>query len=514
MSGRAPRFSFWSKCVVAAILSTAADTLYRDFRIGSWLGALALTWVAALVIARPALLRGPARIAIATAMGFALVLLDGPGLLAWTLFWTALSSAALLPRTRHFDDAWRWAGRLGLHAISSAVAPLRDLHRLLHSRRDNGRVTARSLVTILALPVTGSALFVALFASANPLIDRALSDIRLASPTEIAFWLLALAIVWPSLRPATWTTRSGRGSDAGIRLRRVSLPSLLISLFAFNAIFAVQNGLDIAFLWSGAPLPQGVTLANYAHRGAYPLIATALLAALFVLATLTPGSRTAAHPMLRRLVVLWIAQNVLLVASSILRTCDYIAVYMLTAWRIAALAWMGLVALGLMLVCWRMLAHRSARWLINTNALAAALLLTAGSVVDLDAVAAEWNVRHAREAGGRGVPLDLCQLGQSGASALIPLIELERRPLPADFLDRVRAVREGILANGAAGSGLEYAQANWRTWTWRRARRLARARAMLGVNPVQPTELPPGSRRGCDGYTYKLPAAAEPLGTY
>ena len=68
---------------------------------------------------------------------------------------------------------------------------------------------------------------------------------------------------------------------------------MIVSLVAFNLIFALQNGLDLAFLWSGAPLPGDLTLAGYAHRGAYPLIATALLAGLFVLVTLRPGSATA-----------------------------------------------------------------------------------------------------------------------------------------------------------------------------------------------------------------------------
>ena len=64
----------------------------------------------------------------------------------------------------------------------------------------------------------------------------------------------------------------------------------------FQAVFALQNGLDLAFLWSGAPLPDGMTLAEYAHRGAYPLIATALLAGLFVLVTLRPGAPTRRNP--------------------------------------------------------------------------------------------------------------------------------------------------------------------------------------------------------------------------
>src|SRR3546814_4862687 len=119
--------------------------------------------------------------------------------------------------------------------------------------------------------------------------------------------------------------------------------------------------------WSGAALQGHVTLAEYAHRGAYTLIATELLAGLFVLVVLRPGEAATRSPRVRGLVVLWIAQNVLLVASSILRTGDYIAAYGLTELRIEALAWMGLVAIGLVLICWRLIRARSPRWLINAK---------------------------------------------------------------------------------------------------------------------------------------------------
>jgi hypothetical protein len=209
----------------------------------------------------------------------------------------------------------------------------------------------------------------------------------------------------------------------------VSPASIALSLAAFNLLFALQNGLDLVFLWSGAPLPSDLTLAAYAHRGAYPLIATALLAALFVLVTLRPGTPTGESPLVRRLVYVWIAQNVVLVASTMLRTFDYIDAYSLTRLRIAALVWMALVAVGLVLICVRLWRRKSGPWLINANLAAALLALTACSVIDLGAVAARWNVRHAREVGGAGVRLDLCYLNDLGPAALLPLVELESRPI-------------------------------------------------------------------------------------
>jgi hypothetical protein len=232
-----------------------------------------------------------------------------------------------------------------------------------------------------------------------------------------------------------------------------------------------------------APLPEGVTLAQYAHRGAYPLIATALLAALFVLVTLRPGSPMAASGTVRRFVYLWIAQNVLLVASTMLRTLDYVEAYSLTRLRIAALAWMVLVAIGLLLICYRIWQRRSDRWLINANFAAAAVVLGTCAFVDLGAVAAQWNVRHTREVGGTGAVLDVTYLDRLGASALLPLIELESRRLSLPLREHVQRSRAMQMAR------LEAQQADWRRWTFRGARRLAEAKR-LGASSKLPHSVP------------------------
>ncbi len=107
-----------------------------------------------------------------------------------------------------------------------------------------------------------------------------------------------------------------------------------------------------------------MTHAAYAHRGAYPLIVTALLAAACRLITMRPGSETSGDRLIRALVYLWTAQNIVLVISSILRLDLYVSIYSLTYWRVAAFIWMGLVAVGLVLIMAR---HRA--WEIQRMAL-------------------------------------------------------------------------------------------------------------------------------------------------
>jgi hypothetical protein len=89
------------------------------------------------------------------------------------------------------------------------------------------------------------------------------------------------------------------------------------ALILCNALFALQSGLDLAYLWGDLALPNGMSHAEYAHRGAYPLVATALLAAAFVLIAMRPGGPAENSRLIRPLVLAWIGQNVLLVISSI-----------------------------------------------------------------------------------------------------------------------------------------------------------------------------------------------------
>ena len=498
MSAISPRFSFLLKIGLTALLVAAFDRLFPHAIGGLAVGLFALAWLTALIFARPDVrhARLDAAIALACAAIFCVALAYDPGPLAWALFWSTLSLAALLPRVAHFDDAWRWLLRLGLHGMTGLAKPLIDVAHLATVRPRGKRLTLRSLAAMLGLPLIGTALFTALFASANPVIADLLGRIQLPRPSEVLEWVAVTLLVWPAFRPHRMVTRL-RLPEPHIALPGASLASVLIALTLFNALFALENGLDIAFLWSGAALPAGMSMTEYVHRGAYPLIATALLAGLFALTMLRPGTATAANPFARRLVLLWVAQNIFLVASSALRTVRYVEEYELTAWRIAALAWMALVAIGLMLICGRIWFAKSARWLINANALTAALVLVPCCFVDISASAAQWNVRHAREAGGSGQPIDLCYLSHMGAPALLPLIELERRPLPPDLAARVINVRSALFDQLAAD------QARWWSWTPHGAMRLARAQSLLG--PVYPRTplLPPTAERHCDGTIYQ-----------
>lgn len=499
------RHGFWFKLALAAGLIALADQTFfeRGLSFG-WLGVFAAALVVGAALAQPALRRDRrSLIAAGFALLMAVAMVWDASPLPFLLFWPALGLAILLPGTARFDDSWRWAQRLFAHGFKSLFGPLIDLFKLSRARRRSS-VRLGRIVPALVLPLVGSLAILALFTAANPVIEQVIDSLTIPlidqrTAERVIFWGALFVITWAVLRPRRARPWFGTFDGSGdLAIPGVNPASVLISLIAFNLLFAAQNVMDLAWLWGLMPLPEGMTLADYAHRGAYPLIVTALLAALFVLITLRPGSQTAANPLIRRLVMLWIAQNVVLVASSMLRLYDYIDAYSLTRLRIAAMAWMALVAVGLVLIAWRLLRGQSARWLINANTAAATLLLGCYAFVDTGAVAAQWNVRHAGEVDGTGAGIDLCYMAELGTPALLPLIELENRPIDPLLRARVSELRAQI----------QYRQAQMLetgAWTLLGQQRLARAEALGRETP----KAWPGSRYDCSGAPHD-PTASYP----
>ncbi|MEH7870638.1 DUF4173 domain-containing protein [Rhizobium laguerreae] len=332
-------------------------------------------------------------------------------------------------------------------------------------------------VGLWIMPLALAAVFVFLFAAANPLIEIALRSIRFAVLLQfldlwrIGFWMMIATVVWAMLRPRLKRriARSQASRAFVIVPTRNALfgqASLLRSLLLFNALFAVQTLLDLVYLWGGADLPDHMSYAEYAHRGAYPLIATALLAAGFVLVAMRRGGPGDQNSLIRGLVHAWIGQNILLCLSSMLRLGLYVEAYSLTELRVAAGLWMGLVAFGLVLILLRILLNRSNEWLIAANLASLIAVLYISAFIDFPDVIARFNVAHSQEISHEGPPLDLDYLSSLGPS-VIPALDLYLLKLPDHLIDQrsqAATVRYYLARN------FEMRRRDWRNWTFRAAR--------------------------------------------
>lgn len=338
------------------------------------------------------------------------------------------------------------------------------------------------------MPIGLGLIFLLLFRFANPLIETWLDQlspstaVRSIEFKRLLFWCLTLAVTWSFLRGRVrarlkWRKASDheeRPAD-GTYAKLLGPSTVLRSLILFNMLFAVQTGLDMAYLWGGLDLPEGMTYAAYAHRGAYPLVIAALLAAGFVLFALRPGSDTERSKLLRVLVYLWIGQTLLLVGSSILRLNLYVEIYSLTYLRTAAFIWMFLVALGLVLIIARIILRQSNEWLISVNTVALAATLYVCAFVNFPYVIAAYNVKHSKEIAGSGTALDtryLCSLGPQVLPAIEPYIDtLDNRSKSSERLNLLYHGRRFLVRRHRDR------MADWRAWTfrdWRLSRYLAK----------------------------------------
>jgi hypothetical protein len=387
------------------------------------------------------------------------VLLE-PGPLNLFMSWVTLALVAIRQRGASFHDLRPIA--LHLCRRAAGAVPVSAIDGFLGGEAVLRRLTAASPLRVIALPAAAVAVFAGLLMVANPVIDRVLYTFPANWPDafSVLFVLLsacAFVALWPLFSqrmrpPAVWLDAH---ETPAWHKHYFGVPALVLTLALLNALFAVQNGLDLAFVWSDAHLPEGLTHAEYVHRGAYTLIATAILAGLLVMVALWPGSPGERFPLLRWLVYAFIAQNVLLVASSAARTLAYIDDYGLTIWRLAGLIWMGLVAAGLMLIVARIVLDRTTRWLVNQNLLAVFAVLFVSGFIDFAGIVANHNVeRHMNGGHGEFDPKYLARLGPSALPALV-------RDPPAS--SETWMVRQTLRRT------LVVEQADWRTWTLRGA---------------------------------------------
>jgi hypothetical protein len=323
------------------------------------------------------------------------------------------------------------------------------------------------------VPLSVFAIFLTLFSSANPLIEHGLMQIDLRRLFELidswrlAFWVFTISMIWPLIRrrikfrprlPSPHgPVAAAESSDLDYLL---GTQAVTRSLILFNALFALQTILDLTYLWGGVALPDGMSHAEYAHRGAYPLIATALLAAGFVLVAMRPGGPAENSRLIRPLVLIWIAQNILLVISSIFRLDLYIAAYSLTYWRLAAFVWMGLVAVGLLLILVQIVLQKPNSWLVCANAISLSIVLYGCCFVNAPRLISFYNLEHSRENGGTGPTIDFYYLDSLGPEA-IPALEIyvekiQKIPRFAQTVRNKRRTEENQILHR-----------NWRAWGFR-----------------------------------------------
>lgn len=451
----------------------------------------------------------------------ALSLIENPNLLAFFLIVIGLLSLTALHNAAWLSDTFRWLQHLVVYGVMSWGRIFVDIWKSIRAGKKSKSISFKWIGYCL-IPAFFSILFLILFYIANPVIHEWLEHfylreiIHLFSPRRWIYWFLIAWISWGLIRPKMYRLVASDSKEevAPPKLNQpvydffFNTTSIAVALIFFNLIFSLQTILDLLYLWTSRTLPEGLTYAEYAHRGAYPLIFVALLAALFVLIALRPNSASERNSAVRAFVFLWILQTVFLVASSVWRTWLYIEEFSLTYLRISALIWMGLIAAGLLFIIVRILLGKTNRWLVNINLVTLLAILYICSWLDFSSMIAWYNVRHSYEITGKNQQLDLDYMKELGPPALPALrwyideVDNSKPSQSKTYSNERITVEVTTVNNGWPDSSRQRAIATeselyenlteslveWRGWTWRKQRILDNLQAAVPYREGEPGE--------------------------
>ncbi len=389
------------RLAILLVLVLIADLLFWDYRPGisvvlfSWclFGATALSRHSKHSTTQPALLLGLA----------SLPFIENVQLLSAVILFTGLViSIARLQVSANQGPGWITAASvqilrsLPFSGLKSALSAVRNWRLGTNAAPQQANEVFAVFIHNWGFPLGGALILIGLLIRANPVLELTiplLFELNLNLGTlmwRICFWSGMAMVIWPFITaraPLEPFKRKSANLQNGMG---INADSVLRSLIVFNLIMAVQTVLDVSILFGGAALPEGMSHATYAHRGAYPLVVTAMLAGVFALAA---RPFVDSHPILKPLMFLWLGQNVFLTVSSVLRLELYIAGFGLTHLRLYALIWMAIVAIGLLMVMWQVLRNRALSWLLprlavlGLGTLYACSFVNFASLIAADAVA-------------------------------------------------------------------------------------------------------------------------------
>lgn len=295
----------------------------------------------------------------------------------------------------------------------------------------------------IAVPIALSAIFIGVFALANPLVAgwldlaaEALLSIGVPPLGRLVTWSLAALAALALLRPAC---RLARGLEAADTAPSASTLSVTIGRNVFvslNLVFLAYHLLDAPFLVGGRP-PQGMTTQHYAHAGALWLtVALAMLTAVVGVAFRGALAHDARARAVRALAYVWIAQGLVLALGTYRRIGIHIAHTGLSNLRIVGILGTTLVVVGVILVATKLHRRRTFTWILRRQLDAFALTFVLFAVAPTHWISAQVNVSRLMS-GEQGPLLHLGPQSREveSAAVLIPLLgHSDRR------------VREGVAA--------------------------------------------------------------------
>ena len=345
--------------------------------------------------------------------------------------------------------------------------------RAFPAREGSGRARAIGAGVLVATPLV--LLFGALFASADPVFDVAISSVFTSNVGPfISHGISAAALAWATAGYLWVLAKPPRAPTALFEIPSIGGLQVLTPLIAILVLFALFIGVQASSLFGGAEFVEtttGLTFAEYARGGFFQLVFASMLVLpllYFAPAIAGPlddrGTRN-----LQAVMAAQIGLTGLVLASALWRMGLYVGAYGLTEDRINGTAIMVWIAATLGVFAFTVVRGRP-RHAAFGSLVAAVATLAALNLMNPNATIARYNLAHQQ---GREIDFEhLASLGGDAVPVLVSGIDL----VPPAWRCRLIAdLRTRYLTP----------KGDWRGWN------LARERAREAVAGLEPVEACP-----------------------
>jgi len=337
------------------------------------------------------------------------------------------ASSILVARVRDVVSAGVFSLRDLLIGAPLLIARDADLLALPAVRGGASWTALRALLLTAPLVLV----FNFLLSRADPVFGSLLRLPALDLPTLLPHLFVAGAFAWGA---AGWL----RGAILGLA-PRPTLPATLpiqlgaaevtTALGAVIALFAVFVALQLRWLFGGADVvlaTTGLTVAEYARRGFFELVAVAALVLPLILGTRAAIDAPSVVERHRRLSLVLLALLAAIVASALLRMQLYVTYFGLTTDRLYATAMMGWIAVVCAAMVFTVL-RGEARALAAIAVLSGFAMLGALNAGNPELIIARVNLARGQD----GPLVDFPYLARLGGDAVPAVVQALRGAVPS-----------------------------------------------------------------------------------
>ncbi len=312
-------------------------------------------------------------------------------------------------------------------------------------------------------------------------VYAALLDLSLPSILHILFWFVLATLGLVLFLPAAADNNYEAWVDKDLerypcKQMRVALVRTAIALVGVNVLFLFNNSLDVVHLWVRQELPAGMggRYSDYVHDGVYSLIFAVMLSASVLALLFQQQERVVQSKLLKSLGMLWVVQNLFLALGVLLRLKLYVDAHWLTPKRVYVALFLGLIAVGYVLLSRYILKSGNLKKLMLSNMLAVVGYCFVLQFINVPALVADYNFRQWRETPERSI--ERMEMGKVLGREMVPMLVqvVGSGETTSAVAEARRSLKQWQLKLAA-----EVEQGSWQEYQWRRVQLISMANAAL-----------------------------------